>query len=364
MHHEHGYTAYVRYAFEDWVAPDGSGRYRGYPLAPSFPTAADRAAWVKAGSPKFPTVAPEHGRRPASEHAFPPREGSTALSYAQVRALSPDPAKLEAQLRALLPGTASPAGNTGVLDRAGALLAAAPLTPAQRSALFHVAAGLPGVRISTDALDRFGQRGTAVPPGRDRERVRFRADDAGRPRFRQRARGCARSSPTVPATRSVTTPRRSPPTSPRPRLGGVPLVRDFPLFPLGLVALPSELVPLHIFEERYKTMIARCLEEESQVRDRLALRRRSARDRLRLHRRRGTRAPARRARQPRRARHPPVPDRGAPGRARLPRRRDRVPRRPRRGARPRGRHRPPATPIPTSSSRPPTSTRTRDRSTR
>ena len=42
----------------------------------------------------------------------------------------------------------------------------------------------------------------------------------------------------------------------------VALVKDFPLFPLGLVALPSELVPLHIFEERYKTMIARCLEEE------------------------------------------------------------------------------------------------------
>jgi len=44
----------------------------------------------------------------------------------------------------------------------------------------------------------------------------------------------------------------------------VQLLRDFPLFPLGLVALPSELVPLHIFEERYKTMIARCLEEESE----------------------------------------------------------------------------------------------------
>ena len=42
------------------------------------------------------------------------------------------------------------------------------------------------------------------------------------------------------------------------------LVQDFPLFPLGLVALPSELVPLHIFEDRYKTMIGRCLEEESE----------------------------------------------------------------------------------------------------
>src|SRR5919112_5508954 len=40
--------------------------------------------------------------------------------------------------------------------------------------------------------------------------------------------------------------------------------RDFPLFPLGLVALPSELVPPHIFEERYKTMMARVLEEEGE----------------------------------------------------------------------------------------------------
>ena len=43
-----------------------------------------------------------------------------------------------------------------------------------------------------------------------------------------------------------------------------PVVRDFPLFPLGLVALPHELVPLHIFEERYKTMIGECLEREAE----------------------------------------------------------------------------------------------------
>ena len=36
---------------------------------------------------------------------------------------------------------------------------------------------------------------------------------------------------------------------------------DFPLFPLALVALPGELVPLHIFEERYKTMMAECLQD-------------------------------------------------------------------------------------------------------
>src|SRR5437588_7980554 len=42
------------------------------------------------------------------------------------------------------------------------------------------------------------------------------------------------------------------------------LVSDFPLFPLAIVALPGELIPLHIFEERYKTMMNECLEEEKE----------------------------------------------------------------------------------------------------
>jgi Lon protease-like protein len=42
------------------------------------------------------------------------------------------------------------------------------------------------------------------------------------------------------------------------------LVRDFPLFPLSLVALPHEYVPLHIFEERYLTMVDECLERGSE----------------------------------------------------------------------------------------------------
>jgi Lon protease-like protein len=39
---------------------------------------------------------------------------------------------------------------------------------------------------------------------------------------------------------------------------------DFPLFPLGIVTLPTEVVPLHIFEERYKTMVDHCLESETE----------------------------------------------------------------------------------------------------
>jgi Lon protease-like protein len=41
-----------------------------------------------------------------------------------------------------------------------------------------------------------------------------------------------------------------------------PTIDRFPLFPLGIVLLPHELVPLHIFEERYKLMIGECLDEQ------------------------------------------------------------------------------------------------------
>src|SRR3954452_10426597 len=40
--------------------------------------------------------------------------------------------------------------------------------------------------------------------------------------------------------------------------------RHFALFPRDLFALPSEYVPLHIFEERYKTMIGECLERDQE----------------------------------------------------------------------------------------------------
>src|SRR4051812_18180415 len=39
---------------------------------------------------------------------------------------------------------------------------------------------------------------------------------------------------------------------------------ELPLFPLPLVALPTELVPLHIFEERYKTMIGQCIDRDTE----------------------------------------------------------------------------------------------------
>ena len=39
-------------------------------------------------------------------------------------------------------------------------------------------------------------------------------------------------------------------------------MKRIPLFPLGLVLLPKMALPLHIFEDRYKQMIAECLAED------------------------------------------------------------------------------------------------------
>ena len=42
------------------------------------------------------------------------------------------------------------------------------------------------------------------------------------------------------------------------------VIERFPLFPLGLVLLPQELVPLHIFEERYKLLIGECIQQDGE----------------------------------------------------------------------------------------------------
>src|SRR5262245_66064381 len=36
------------------------------------------------------------------------------------------------------------------------------------------------------------------------------------------------------------------------------------LFPLGIVLLPTEQIPIHIFEDRYKELIGECIEHDSE----------------------------------------------------------------------------------------------------
>lgn len=50
-------------------------------------------------------------------------------------------------------------------------------------------------------------------------------------------------------------------TSPQQPTPGTP-IEDFPLFPLDMVLLPGEKTILHIFEQRYRDMATRCIEND------------------------------------------------------------------------------------------------------
>jgi Lon protease-like protein len=41
------------------------------------------------------------------------------------------------------------------------------------------------------------------------------------------------------------------------------MIRQLPLFPLGSILFPGATINLHIFEERYRQMIGRCIEQQS-----------------------------------------------------------------------------------------------------
>ena len=92
-------------------------------------------------------------------------------SYAQIRALPNDPAALRRILgrqlsryrqRWYTKQSAEAIVHENTLEWIGRLLGAAPLDAGQRAALLRLAASLPGVKVSGDAVDRLGRRGTAV----------------------------------------------------------------------------------------------------------------------------------------------------------------------------------------------------------
>ncbi len=74
---------------------------------------------------------------------------------------------------------------------------------------------------------------------------------------RRQASGCS------PGSRPEADSDRRPPAIATPRFErAMTMLTDVPLFPLNTVLFPGMSLPLNIFEERYKVMIARCLEEQ------------------------------------------------------------------------------------------------------
>ena len=174
------YSIIERNQSEDCLeAPHGNwpgGTVGGYyqPLGAQFPTAADRAGWRLAGSPT--RVGAWYANHPDSFQPGARVWTGTKPGWSDYATLSPDPAKLKAQLAAGLPGPASPeikldertTGWSYPMIRNDMLFYAAvgvmgdPVRPAVRAAAYRALASVPGVQVKPGIRDIARQVGTAV----------------------------------------------------------------------------------------------------------------------------------------------------------------------------------------------------------
>jgi hypothetical protein len=142
------YDLLVREQLETWVAADGSGRQVTTYQDVSFASAADQAAWVKAGRPDLPKV----GEPVVASY------GPGGLPVFDVGALPTDPAALEQAIHA---GDVMkvPPGDLGTFTAITQLLADPSTPPDLRRGLFELAAQTPGVEFEPSVTDPLGRSG-------------------------------------------------------------------------------------------------------------------------------------------------------------------------------------------------------------
>jgi hypothetical protein len=174
------YSIITRYQSEGCLEPPNAswpgGTVGGYsqPLGAQFPTAADRAAWQRDGSPT--RVGAWYASQSDSFQPGPRVWTGTKTGWGDYASLSADPATLKKQLLAQLPGPASPiikleersTGESYPEIHADNLFSAAvqvmrdPVRPAVLAAAYRVLATVPGVQVKPGVRDVGGQVGTAV----------------------------------------------------------------------------------------------------------------------------------------------------------------------------------------------------------
>jgi hypothetical protein len=174
------YSVIERYQSEGCLEPPRGnwpgGTVGGYSqsLGIQFPTAADRTAWQRDGSPT--RVGAWYASQPDSFSPGPRVWTGQKTGWGNYAGLSADPAKLKAQLLAQLPGPASPVmkmeehstGESYPEIRDDMLFSAAvqvlrdPVRPAVQAAAYRVLATVPGVQVEPGVRDVTGQVGTAV----------------------------------------------------------------------------------------------------------------------------------------------------------------------------------------------------------
>jgi hypothetical protein len=143
-----------------WVGPDGSGRITQVNQGtPSFLAPEDKAKWVAAGSL---TLGDPH-----IDQTF----GAGKLPFVDFSTLPTDPAALAKLVREgrVGPSGLVPVGENPALSPAtelghitGSLINEGYASPAMRSALYQVIAGIPGMKLLGAVTDGIGRTGTAV----------------------------------------------------------------------------------------------------------------------------------------------------------------------------------------------------------
>jgi hypothetical protein len=134
---------------EQWSNNDGSGRARVAPEGVTFPTAADRAAWVRAGEPDL--------EDPATDHLYRTGEASI-LDLSEVPS-DPDELLAAIERREILGGDDSEWVTFQII---GELLHLCYRSPEHRAALYEVAANFPGVDYEGRVTDPTGRTGVSV----------------------------------------------------------------------------------------------------------------------------------------------------------------------------------------------------------
>jgi hypothetical protein len=165
---------------ETWTGLKGGTGWVGFRSLGAHPaTAADEAAWRRAGSPASwntgPTdTADKHERillsKPDKASFFEQKDGAdryttlgTNGTLAAVQSLPATPEELRKRLLAVKPELAPAASDVAALARISAgLLSDTPAPPKVRAAAFRLLAGLPGAVVKQNVTDLAGRTGTAV----------------------------------------------------------------------------------------------------------------------------------------------------------------------------------------------------------
>jgi hypothetical protein len=134
-----------------WIAANGSGRIKESFGQPTFLSAHDRNVWEAAGRPTIPHA--------PTEMSFGP--GGLANGPTNLASLPTNPSALAAEIasRKIESGPSGPAED---FTQVGDLLRETDASPALRSALYQVAARIPGVETLGTVADHSGRRGVGV----------------------------------------------------------------------------------------------------------------------------------------------------------------------------------------------------------